>query len=493
MTYRRSEVNPHIDYPFYESFNMMTEYINTNVENGTIKKPFLATQKMFENGVKKKLGEIEQTQKDLGYNPTHDEFMEVWNKAQEGLKKHLSTDQMDNIQNSFNTEASALGAFGLGAGKKLTRWFDKGKNIRVPAEDTAKWKELLKDSKKQLTRTDKAFKAGKTGLTTLRPWKAFSPSMLGTGPDAATRQLLLRGGANALKFLKVANPLSLLFSSRSLADGTIPEPGTPEYSALMDKADKGWDEWNKSQESPHEQVQDEFYDWRNKGLLFNPYESMSSGLGGRNRASVAAAKEAAAAEAAAAAAAEEERKRKAQELQDYLDSLKEEEPVTPPPSGPPQGGPHEDEPVITPPPSGPPPGGPHANEPIISGPQQGGPHRGETTITAQTQSEAEVEAVVQTQSNKTQTAAITTAASNSQASYEQEAFGGGGRTTATKTTAVTGRPGSGGGGGGRATTTKTTAVTGRGGSGGGGGGRATATTTGGGASKSSGDWKHLFK
>ena len=317
--------------------------------------------------------------------------------------------------------------------------------------------------------------------------------------------------------------LSLFAGKAHAAD--LPKPGTPEHDSLMDKADKGWEDWSKAQTSPHEQSQEDFYDWRNKGLLFSPYESMSSGLGGRNRAAVAAAKEAAAAEAAAAAAAEEERKRKAKELQDYLDyldSLKEDEtsddvgdvPITATPELPFDTGPAPDititdntltEPVgdvpITATPvldlpdstspdttiSYNPPDesvegeeiigattpGPHGGETIITG---GGATTAETTAVAQTQFEAEVEAVVQTQSSQTQTAAITSAASNSQASYEQEAFGGGGRATATTTTAVTGRGGSGGGGGGRATATTTTA-----------------TTTGGGASKSSGDWKHLFK
>ena len=76
----------------------------------------------------------------------------------------------------------------IAAGRALNKWWNKGRNERVPNESTASWKDLLKDDRSQLTRTDAAFKAGETGLTGVRPFKAFSPKMVKTGPTAAVRQ-----------------------------------------------------------------------------------------------------------------------------------------------------------------------------------------------------------------------------------------------------------------------------------------------------------------
>ena len=39
----------------------------------------------------------------------------------------------------------------------LTSWWNLGKNIRVPGEDTASWRTLWNDSKSQLTKTNDAF------------------------------------------------------------------------------------------------------------------------------------------------------------------------------------------------------------------------------------------------------------------------------------------------------------------------------------------------
>jgi hypothetical protein len=100
------------------------------------------------------------------------------------------------------------------------------------------------------------------------------------------------------------------------------------------------------------------------------------------RAAVASEKRAQAqkqAEAEAKAQAEAAAKAKAEA--DAKAKAEEEANQPPPPSGPPPGGPHKDEPIITRPPSGPPPGGPHKDEPIItrpsrppSGPPPRGPH-----------------------------------------------------------------------------------------------------------------------
>lgn len=76
--------------------------------------------------------------------------------------------------------------------KKAVSWWNKGRNERVPNENKASWKELMDDDKKQLTRTDKAFKSGAKGIKGWRPHKAFTPTMIKTGPTPAVRQAFER-------------------------------------------------------------------------------------------------------------------------------------------------------------------------------------------------------------------------------------------------------------------------------------------------------------
>ena len=76
----------------------------------------------------------------------------------------------------------------------LSDWFNKGKNVRVLDEDKASFRKLLDDDKKQITRTNKAFKNNSKGLKGFRPLKAFSPEMIRTGPTAAVRQAVRRVG-----------------------------------------------------------------------------------------------------------------------------------------------------------------------------------------------------------------------------------------------------------------------------------------------------------
>jgi hypothetical protein len=71
---------------------------------------------------------------------------------------------------------------------RLGDWWNTGRDQRVPNENKASWKELMDDDRKQLTRTDKSFKAGETGVKGWRPLKAFSPKMVKTGPTPAVRQ-----------------------------------------------------------------------------------------------------------------------------------------------------------------------------------------------------------------------------------------------------------------------------------------------------------------
>ena len=99
--------------------------------------------------------------------------------------------------------------------KDVTEWWNKGRDTRVPDESNASWKELLRDDRSQLTRTDAAFEAGETGLKGFRPLKAFTPRMIKTGPTPAVRQAFERPVRSIAR-----NPASLL---PGLAD-LIPSP-----------------------------------------------------------------------------------------------------------------------------------------------------------------------------------------------------------------------------------------------------------------------------
>ena len=86
-------------------------------------------------------------------------------------------------------------------------WWNKGKNLRVPNENQASWKDLMKDDVKQLTRSDKSFKAGDKGIRGLRPLKAFTPRMIRTGPTPAVRQAVERPLRSAKKVLQVGGAI----------------------------------------------------------------------------------------------------------------------------------------------------------------------------------------------------------------------------------------------------------------------------------------------
>ena len=87
----------------------------------------------------------------------------------------------------------------------LKSWWNKGKNVRIPNEDSASWKTLWKDDVKQVSHSDKAFKSGKTSWKSLRPWKGFTdPKLRGTGPTPIQRQIVGRTGNVIKKVAKVA-------------------------------------------------------------------------------------------------------------------------------------------------------------------------------------------------------------------------------------------------------------------------------------------------
>ena len=86
-------------------------------------------------------------------------------------------------------------------------YFNLGRNVRIPNEDTASFRKLFKDDLSQVTRTDKAFKEGATGVKGFRPLKAFTPDMLSTGPTPLVRQTVERFLPAGLRNISLASQI----------------------------------------------------------------------------------------------------------------------------------------------------------------------------------------------------------------------------------------------------------------------------------------------
>jgi len=100
---------------------------------------------------------------------------------------------------------------------RFMNFYNKG---RTSAEDTMKFfgkDGLIADDFSKITRTDKAFKEGAKGLKGARPFKAFTPNMLKTGPTPLTRQLIER----PFRFLKNSPVVSSLLKSKVTKTGFI--------------------------------------------------------------------------------------------------------------------------------------------------------------------------------------------------------------------------------------------------------------------------------
>ena len=159
---------------------------------------------------------------DRGLSVEETNYNRLLNLAQ-NLKQYsnLKYGGAGNLLFSLDPASAAIeGARGMGRdintmSKDATEWWNKGRDTRVPDESNASWKELLRDDRSQLTRTDAAFEAGETGLKGFRPLKAFTPRMIKTGPTPAVRQAFERPTRAVLR-----NPASLL---PGLAD-LIPSP-----------------------------------------------------------------------------------------------------------------------------------------------------------------------------------------------------------------------------------------------------------------------------
>jgi uncharacterized membrane protein YgcG len=112
-------------------------------------------------------------------------------------------------------------------------WWNRGRNVRVSGENSARWfgkNGLMADDAKQLTRTNKAFKSGATGVRGWNPFKAFTPEMVKTGPTPAVRQAFERPikaamgigkGIGTLKGGLLGLILNELINPAPVADGTL--------------------------------------------------------------------------------------------------------------------------------------------------------------------------------------------------------------------------------------------------------------------------------
>ena len=112
---------------------------------------------------------------------------------------------------------------------QLKNFYNQGRNVRFPNENTARFRDLIKDDFSQITRTDKAFKEGAKGIKGARPFKAFTPNMMKTGPTPLFRQSierpfrsLLGGGVKGFaKKIPILDLLLDLAFPKPLADGTL--------------------------------------------------------------------------------------------------------------------------------------------------------------------------------------------------------------------------------------------------------------------------------
>ena len=136
----------------------------------------------------------------------------------------------------FVVKKEAVGLFGLPFFERLNKnftqlknFYNQGRNVRFPNENTAKFKDLIKDDFSQITRSNKAFKEGAKGIRGARPLKAFTPNMMKTGPTPLFRQSierpfrsLLSGGAKGVaKKIPILDLLLDLAFPKPLADGTL--------------------------------------------------------------------------------------------------------------------------------------------------------------------------------------------------------------------------------------------------------------------------------
>ena len=127
----------------------------------------------------------------------------------------------------------------------IMNWWNRGRNVRVPNENTARFgglgqylkkspnpSTLLGDDALQITRGNKAFQSGATGYRGWNPFKAFTPNMVKTGPTPAIRQAVERPLRSFSKAPKMFKGLGGAAGS-VLMDMIFPEPA---FNPTLDDA-----------------------------------------------------------------------------------------------------------------------------------------------------------------------------------------------------------------------------------------------------------------
>ena len=114
-------------------------------------------------------------------------------KAADGELENVSNDTFaGQMYNRRKQQEEAMRKLRGYQGGGIVDWWNKGRNMRVPSENTSSWRDLMRDDARQITRSNKAFRSGASGIRGWNPFKAFTPEMVRTGPTPAVRQAFER-------------------------------------------------------------------------------------------------------------------------------------------------------------------------------------------------------------------------------------------------------------------------------------------------------------
>lgn len=152
---------------------------------------------------------------------------------------------------------SALGPAALAKARGLLKgaknWWNKGRNTRIPDENNANWRDLMRDDLAQRGQSDAAFKAGKNPNPFGRPDQAFNPFRPaskggpGSGPTPAVRQVFERPIKSIMNLFQSYEPNGNLITESKdglddlidAMDKALTEVETVgEFNAILDAADK---------------------------------------------------------------------------------------------------------------------------------------------------------------------------------------------------------------------------------------------------------------
>ena len=165
--------------------------------------------------------DLSQQAKDI-----NDKINRIENTLNDPNRKLTPSKQRRLIKDLNRLQGRIMGTVKPNILERFMNFYNKGRNVRFPNESKARFGSPLEyfkrkpdpttlfgDDRLQMTQSDEAFKTGKKGIRTLRPFKAFSLNMMKTGPTPLTRQIiersfksLLSAGSSISKIL-FKNPL----------------------------------------------------------------------------------------------------------------------------------------------------------------------------------------------------------------------------------------------------------------------------------------------